>query len=164
MSNVYFAGDLHFGHVGIPKFRPVTSEEIHRERIIENFNRVLGKRDTLWLMGDIAFSADMIHQVSRINCGYKFLILGNHDYANISLWSTVVDGIFGITKKKGFWLSHAPIHPDELRGKMNIHGHVHNATVDDPRYVNVSLENTAYMPVSLEEIRESAKAGKVFGK
>lgn len=154
MSNVFFAGDLHFGHIGISKFRPFSSEEEHRETIIENFNSVLGKRDTLWLMGDIAFNAEVIAQVNRIQCARKFLVLGNHDYKNIRLWLSVVDEIFGITKQKGMWLSHAPIHPDELRGKINVHGHVHYATIDDPRYFNVSLENIGYKPISLLEIRE----------
>lgn len=153
MSNVYFAGDLHFGHIGITKFRNVKSEEEHREMIIENFNRVLGKRDTLWLMGDIAFTADMIKEIERIKCGNKYLVLGNHDYKNVRLWLSVVNDVFGITKQKGLWLSHAPIHPEELRGKVNVHGHVHYATVQDDRYVNASLENTGFMPVSLNQIR-----------
>lgn len=154
MSNVYFAGDLHFGHIGITKFRPVYHEAEHRETIIENFNSVLGKRDSLWLMGDIAFSDEMIDQVARITCAYKFLVLGNHDCKNIARWMTVVDNIYGITKQKGMWLSHAPIHPEELRGKINVHGHVHYATLDDPRYFNVSLENIGYKPISLKEIKD----------
>jgi len=153
MSRIMLAGDLHFGHKGISRFRDMGEEEQHRETIIRNFNESLGKRDSLYLLGDIAFSEDMIEQIARIKCGYKFLILGNHDCKNIAKWMTVVNNIFGITKHKGAWLSHAPIHPAELRGKINIHGHVHNATLADTRYFNVSLENINYRPIHLEEIK-----------
>jgi len=158
MSRIMLAGDLHFGHKGISRFRGMGEEEQHREQIIKNFNESLGKRDSLYLLGDIAFSDDMIEQIARIKCGYKFLILGNHDSKNITKWMTVVNGIFGITKHKGAWLSHAPIHPNELRGKINIHGHVHYATLDDHRYYNVSLENIDYRPIHLEQIKANIKA------
>ena len=67
--------------------------------------------------------------------------------------------MFGLYKYKEFWLSHAPIHPCELRGKRNIHGHVHqNHVMDehhkrDNRYINVCVENTDGAPVSLDKIR-----------
>ena len=66
----------------------------------------------------------------------------------------------GLEKYKGAWLSHAPIHPAELRGKINIHGHVHYANVLDEtgkldnRYFNVSLENTGGCPIALNVIKE----------
>jgi calcineurin-like phosphoesterase family protein len=63
--------------------------------------------------------------------------------------------VAGIIKYKGFWLSHAPIHPEELRGKPNIHGHVHTNTLNDSRYFNASLENIGYKPVSIEEVRRA---------
>lgn len=152
MSTVYFAGDLHFGHKNIGNFRPVLSESDHREMIIDRFNQVLKKRDTLYLMGDIAFTPEMVEQLDRIKCGYKFLILGNHDIKDTALWLQHVDDIFGIEKYKRAWLTHCPIHPAELRGRINIHGHVHNATIEDNRYFNTSLENTNYNPISYADI------------
>ena len=56
-------------------------------------------------------------------------------------------------KYKEFWLSHAPIHPEELRDRINIHGHVHYKNIDDARYFNVSCENIGFKPISLENIR-----------
>lgn len=68
--------------------------------------------------------------------------------------------VCGFEKYKKSWLSHAPIHPAELRGKINIHGHVHDATITDEnglpdlRYFNVSLENTGGRPIAHNVIME----------
>lgn len=161
MSNVFHAGDYHFFHKNIARFRPiingvqVENEEHHRELIIANHNSVVTKRDVVYLHGDIIFQNDekSLAQIKRLN-GNKVLILGNHDKISIDLWK-VFSKIHGLLKYKNkYWLSHAPIHPDELRGRINIHGHVHYATLDDNRYFNCSLENIGYKPIALESIRE----------
>jgi calcineurin-like phosphoesterase family protein len=84
-----------------------------------------------------------------------FLCGGNHDHASLFRYASQFDNVytFGIIKKFSFWLSHAPVHPQELYRGMNIHGHVHSNTVPDARYYNVSCENTNYQPVNLQDIR-----------
>ena len=89
--------------------------------------------------------------------GRKHLILGNHDLDRphrgmLQLMRVFGDRIYSLHKYKGFWLSHAPIHPSELRGKRNIHGHVHSNTLDDNRYYNACLENTDYKPKLILEV------------
>lgn len=64
------------------------------------------------------------------------------------------DKVYSLLKYKGMWLSHAPIHPDELRGKPNVHGHCHYHEIDDPRYLNVCVEHTEMMPVNIELVRK----------
>ncbi len=56
-----------------------------------------------------------------------------------------------LVKYKNFWLSHAPVHPGELSGKKNLHGHTHFELMGDPRYINVCVEY-AKSPVRLEDI------------
>jgi hypothetical protein len=48
--------------------------------------------------------------------------------------------IHGVLKYKEFWMTHIPMHENELFGKCNLHGHVHNNTIDDKRYVNLCPE------------------------
>ncbi len=157
MSRVYFAGDLHFAHKNIAGFRPnvagivINNEEEHRELIIERFNKIITKRDTLYLMGDICVDESFTVHIGRLN-GYKKLILGNHDHLNLGIWQQYVANIAAIGRYKKSWISHAPIHPEELRGKINIHGHVHNATIQDARYFNCSLENINYEPIEYSQI------------
>jgi calcineurin-like phosphoesterase family protein len=55
---------------------------------------------------------------------------------------------------KSFWLSHCPIHPQELRNrKANIHGHLHGSVLNDPRYFDVCPEKHNYQMVDYEEIK-----------
>lgn len=163
MTEVFHIGDLHFGHKNITKFRPtvggilVNDESEHREVVIQLWNETVSKRDVVWLHGDILFDADLLHQLGRLN-GNKNLILGNHDI-QLRDW-VYFNKVCGFEKYKKSWLSHAPIHPAELRGKINIHGHVHHATITDgnglpdPRYFNVSLENTGGRPTANNVIME----------
>ncbi len=153
MSNIWFMSDLHLGHRNILKYRPeFSSIEEHDDTIIDNCNSVMHKRDILWLLGDICFTSESLELLKRIR-GTKKIIAGNHDINAQLFTQEYVGFVGGLKSYKGFWLSHAPLHPDELRGKHNIHGHMHREIIDDSRYVNVCCEQTNYRPMSLEAIR-----------
>ena len=90
--------------------------------------------------------------VSRRNG--KVSVTGNcTEHIPMKVLCEYFDEVHSLYKWHEFWLSHCPIHPDELRGKVNIHGHVHHATLNDKRYYNTSLENTGFYPVDLNFIR-----------
>ena len=63
----------------------------------------------------------------------------------------------GMLRYKHAWLTHSPIHTDELRGKINIHGHTHFHCIDDTRYENVCMENIDYTPVEWFKLIEKRK-------
>ena len=156
MSNVWFTSDLHLGHKNIHKFRTqFESEEHHREVIKENYHKVVTKRDKVFFLGDVAFTQECLEDVGTWVGERKVLIVGNHCVDNIPMSEIVkhFDEVYSLLKYKEYWLSHAPIHPNELRGKYNLHGHVHYASLDDPRYLNCCLENTDYAPIDLNEVR-----------
>jgi calcineurin-like phosphoesterase family protein len=50
--------------------------------------------------------------------------------------------------KKTVIFTHCPIHSSQLefRYKYNIHGHVHENSLDDKRYINVCAEVIDYKP------------------
>lgn len=157
MANVWFWGDIHGGHENIPKYRKCfATEEESWETIKENHHKVVTKRDHVFFMGDTVFSYDRLIDLQSWTAAKKILILGNHctEYLSVRQLSGVFDEIHGLVKYKEFWLSHAPIHPVELRGKFNAHGHVHYNSVDDPRYFNTCPEVNDYKPVSLMQIRQ----------
>jgi len=154
--------DLHLGHNNIQKYRTMfEGEEHHRSVIKENYHKVVTKRDKVFFLGDIAFTKEALEDVSGWVADSKILILGNHDTDKVDIKDivNVFDEVYSLYKYKEFWLSHAPIHPSELRGKYNIHGHVHFQSVDDSRYFNCCLENTEYAPISLATIRERVSRG-----
>jgi len=158
MSRVFFASDTHFGHKRIHKFRTeFESESQHQEYVIERWNETVGKNDKVYLLGDSAFTMESIEAVRRLN-GTKILLRGNHDKLNTSVYLWVFKEVCGIIRYKDFWLSHAPIHPQELRGLKNIHGHVHNATIPDNRYFNACLENIDYRPIEYFELLNRMEA------
>lgn len=107
-------------------------------------------------MGDWVFDESALETVKRIKCPHKHLILGNHDdYRLLPRMLEIFDTISGDIKYKEFWLSHIPIHPDELRGKCNVYAHTHTAKIsDDEKYFCTSCEQIDYRPVSLLEIRQ----------
>ena len=163
MSQVYFVADTHFGHRAILNYRDFDSIKEHDALIMENILAVSGKRKILWMLGDCFFTKESLEYLRIIRPKFQqvHFIIGNHDadsderQQNIRqiLAEGLVDKFASMYKKYGFWLTHAPIHPDELRGKHNIHGHVHLKTIPDERYINVSVDANDYKPVSLDSIR-----------
>lgn len=159
MANVFFVGDLHAGHRNVHKFRTqFASEQEHFEAMKENYHKVVTKRDKVIFTGDTAFTLERLADVSTW-AGDQILVAGNHctQDLNMRVIAAYFKEVHALLKYKEFWISHAPMHPDELRGKVNIHGHVHHATIPDSRYFNTSLENTGFMPISLDEIRATLK-------
>lgn len=154
MNRVFICSDLHLGHSKIMDFSPGrlglpagASVEDHNFQIFDHWSRRVKKRDTVYILGDVSFGYP-ISDLKKLP-GQKHLIHGNHDQAvnadNVSEYLSVFSTIRGLHKYRGYWLSHAPVHPQELRGRRNIHGHVHAATLYDDRYINVCPENAHNM-------------------
>ena len=161
MSKVYMISDLHFGHKNIMNFAGAYRdgdtylENMHT--IIANWNGLVRKRDIVYVLGDVVMDPQYFPRLNEMN-GQKILIRGNHDKYPLEEYLKYFKDIHGFKKYKKFWLSHAPIHPHELRGRDNIHGHVHQNTIlngyhePDDRYVNVCVENTGGFPIAYEDI------------
>ena len=85
-QNIFFTSDTHFWHDNIIKFcnRPFNSIEEMNDTIIENWNKVVGKNDIVFHLGDFCFcGSDKFKDIiERLN-GYIYLILGNHDWKTI---------------------------------------------------------------------------------
>lgn len=170
MSNVFFISDLHLGHKNICKFRPFDSVEEHDALIKENILSALTKRSKLFILGDIAFTSDAGDWIIELTkyVPNTVIVLGNHDtdsrerLANIVKYANAGIKMHGLTTYKDVWLSHCPIHPDEMRKKKcNIHGHTHgrfkpvtDGFFMDKRYFDVSCENVDYKPIRYDQILE----------
>jgi calcineurin-like phosphoesterase family protein len=169
MSTVKFASDLHLGHgLGVTKWRAFKTVEEHDSYVLSKLVEAGGRRTHLWLLGDSFLyehytpTWQALEKLLDAYGGGVSLVLGNHCTDRRYRRSNMADlqrdfpevKQYGMVSKYGFWLSHAPIHPTELRGKRNIHGHVHTGTIQDKNYFNASLENIDYTPVTLEQIRE----------
>ena len=160
--SVYVISDTHFGHNNIIKFREgfATWEE-HDQYIKESILSVVGKRDSLYILGDVCVDRKGWHNVVDIsqNVEHLHIVLGNHDMErkqapSLQDYVDICRGVYGLRKYKGMWLSHAPVHADELRGSINVHGHVHANSVPDERYFNACCEAVGYKPANLKDIEE----------
>lgn len=167
MTRLVLAGDLHLGHHNICKYREgFESAEHHHETILQNVKEFVNKRDTLWLMGDVAFDKYWLGRINEIKCRRKVLICGNHDTERgLDIWDLVevYDDVKSLVSHRKFWFSHAPIHPQEIRGRIgNIHAHLHQDVVNkhvggkvfekDPRYLNVSIDHHDLKPVTFSDL------------
>ncbi len=164
MAELFFISDTHFGHKGILTFedkdgKPVRNFidiiEMHTV-MIENWNRVVTPKDKIYHLGDVAFSKAGLQLLALLN-GKKRLIRGNHDLYKTRLYMEHFQEIYGVRQINNYWLTHVPMHPDCVNTKRviaNIHGHLHTNVIDDPRWINVSVEQIDYTPISFDEIKE----------
>lgn len=160
MSKVYFISDIHFHHKNILKFsgqwRDGDNIDEHNQIIVTRWNTTVNKRDIVYVLGDVCMGKDL--SILGELTGTKILVLGNHDDHNVRDYLSYFQDIRGIFGYKGFWVSHAPIHPAELRNKKNIHGHVHSSSIKneygeyDKRYINVCCEVNHGYPIPFEDI------------
>lgn len=158
MSDVFFTSDLHLGHKLTARERGFSSVEDHDKTIIENINNIVGKRAKLFILGDVCLTKQSFELLKEMQ-GVKELICGNHDNYSTPRYAEHFVKIHGFRRYKNFWLSHCPVHPQEMyRVKGNIHGHIHKNT-DSPElplpYFNVNVEFHNMKPVSLEMILDA---------
>lgn len=177
MVKTWVYSDPHFYHANICKFtdydgsklRPWDDADIMTEEMIEWYNELVQEGDRVYILGDVAFSpANMKKTVPRLK-GRKVLVPGNHDPVKIRKYFDLFDDVRGYVVKKGFIMSHIPIHEQSLsRWKLNIHGHLHNNQVmnypeefdinqdvyPDTRYYCACVERTNFRPKLLDEILE----------
>ena len=160
MSVIRFCSDPHFGHHNMANkrgFKDAFDMGIH---IVKEWNSVVGKRDVTYILGDITMEkSSEYYWLDKLN-GIKKVILGNHDepqhVTELLKYVNKVAGMVNFRDKElgNVILTHCPIHPIELsyRFKYNIHGHVHENSINDDRYINVSMEAIDYKPKLLSEL------------
>jgi len=125
--SVFFLSDPHFGHQLATEHRGFTSAGEHDEAVLESINGAVRKRDKLFLLGDVVFNKPLGESIlPRINCSTIELIIGNHDKFSTGWYARYFHKVHGFRKYENFWISHCPIHPQEMyRCDGNIHGHIH---------------------------------------
>lgn len=175
-GRTWLYADPHFYHEGVCRFtrkdgtklRPWDNSDEMSEYMIQAYNSDVDDGDRVYILGDVAMNRKALDRSLPRLKGRKVLVKGNHDIDKLSYYSQYFDDIRAYVPKKGFVLSHVPIHPSSLgRWGLNIHGHLHSNTVknivnvkgdyieintDDPRYCCVSVEHTDYRPVLLDYI------------
>jgi calcineurin-like phosphoesterase family protein len=180
--SAFVTSDLHIDHAKILSFaapdgspmRPYSCLEEMQQDLEERWNARVHKRDTCYVLGDVAFSKTGLRLMERFN-GRKILISGNHDRLPAKLYLQYFDDIRGAyfhhgdsTFPGGLIFTHIPVHPSCLSGhyRGNVHGHLHchrilddNGQIDK-RYFNCCLEVNDFAPVAFEDIKEFFRRGR----
>lgn len=161
----FVIADLHLGHDnackflradGVTKLRPWDSADDMNTEIIERWNAKVAPKDKVYVLGDVVMSKRFLIHVALLN-GDKILVKGNHDNFSLDAYTPLFSNILGSIEMGKVILTHVPVHPGCLtRWRGNIHGHTHAENVmlnghPDPRYLCVSVEQTNYEPILLEE-------------
>lgn len=184
MGEIWFTSDTHFWHANILRFTnaggtrirhefPEDAVEAMNEKMIEEWRKVVAPHDKIYHLGDVSFKygQELSSVMSRLP-GHKRLILGNHDKlkgTNLADWFQKVE-LWRCFGKEGFFCTHIPTHRDNFPHscKVNVHGHIHAGYVkcddyyfgnplENPAYMNVCVEVTAYRPIHMDEILEHVK-------
>ena len=182
MTNTFLYSDPHFGHQGVCNFtrndgsplRPWDRVEEMDEVLVERFNKVVGPKDKVYFLGDVAMRKPGLQVVKRLN-GDLVLIKGNHDIFELKDYLSVgFRDIRACHVLSGMIMTHIPVHPSALeRFGANIHGHLHAnrvmrdcdsgdaafpTTEIDPRYHCVCVEHTDYAPISFDDVKKRIEA------
>lgn len=178
MGNVFYTSDTHFNHDFVAQTRNFDTAEEHDEALIERFNKILTKRDQLWILGDVFMGSVTtgLPLVARLR-GVKHLVLGNHDAPHprhkkshtqqrrfLEVFESVHQHEQHVINGQKVLLSHYPYKgehsgredrdtqwrlPDE--GLPLLHGHVHEEWAIRGRQFNVGVDHNP-TPVSVDTV------------
>lgn len=167
MANIFVISDTHFNHENILKFlrvdgarvRPFDNVKQMDDLMVQNWNETVRVQDHVYHLGDVAMKRgpEVEAILSSLN-GHLRLVRGNHDIFRTKWYLQWFAEIYGVRVLSNLLFSHIPIHRESLgRFAANVHGHVHEKPSPNGPYINVSVENTHYKPMALDDLVQQAK-------
>lgn len=177
-EKIWLTSDTHFNHnnkeIWLP--RGFESVEEMNDKIIENWNSVVGREDIVYHLGDVALGPkeSTCEHISRLN-GKLILITGNHDPQDrVELYKELENvshaGMYATLLKVGkysFYLSHYPTFTanNEKKKKLsehiiNLYGHTHQKDLffnGNPYMYNVGQDAHSCFPILLEKVLEDIR-------
>ena len=164
----WFTADHHFGHKNILRFckRPWDNINDHDADLIERWNRVIAKGDTVYYLGDFSFlSPGYTKAILQKLHGKIHLIRGNHDKVLKGELLTYFESVSELKRLsingQQIVVCHYPMlsWQSKYRGAWHLHGHSHGKCepVAD-KMADVGVDLWDYTPVSYEQLSEHFKA------
>ena len=173
MSKIWFTSDTHFNQERTLELskRPFDSVQVMNDTIIDRWNSVVGKDDTVYHLGDFGdfTSMDNLNIINSLN-GNIILILGNYELNDINNGiiseSTLrVMGfkeihnnlIINIPDIGDVFLTHEPINCIDIKLdnniKFNLFGHIHKLQMVKSFGLNVGTDCHNYTPIDVETVK-----------
>lgn len=172
---IWFTSDTHFGHENIVGesvskwsggYRNFSSLQEMDTVLLDNINKYVSEKDTLYHLGDFSFGGR--HKIPKyrqqIRCNTIYLCRGNHD-KHIDRHSYCFTGIQDVMRvkedKHTLFLSHYGhrVWNGSHRGVIHLYGHSHGNLPPFGKSMDVGIDAIynmygEYRPISLEEIIE----------
>lgn len=176
---IFFTADHHFGHENIIKHckRPFKDADEMDQYMVDQWNSVVKKGDTVYHLGDISHKRADPERVMNIIeelSGDIDLLMGNHEvdsdptkdsrdtiYARMriatSLFHAVHEGYFYLRLDgQLITMSHYAQETwhDMSKGTWHLHGHSHGKLNKKLRRLDVGVDTHDFRPWSLDEIKD----------
>lgn len=168
VDELFFVSDLHIGHETTSKEGKdtrgiITFERTQFKTIQEHDAAVYDMLEKwasthpncgLFVLGDWG-NVEKLHWVMELRLQYPvefYFMYGNHDsMRDLDKFKDVFTEVFCyptyLTDR--VLLSHVPQYPVP-QGVLNVHGHLHGQTLDDPQFLTVSLNDVGWRPISYD--------------
>lgn len=129
--------------------------KIFKKLIISNWNSIVGKKDTVFHLGDAVYDMNDVDLLSQLN-GKKILIIGNYDEKNLDILEKYfmeihINLILDNVKEIGsICLNHYP--EKAPTNFFNIVGHIHSLWKVQKNMINVGCDAWNMKPISIDKI------------
>lgn len=165
---IYFTADMHLGHRAIITMqnRPFESVEEMDRVLIQNYNSVVNRDDTVYILGDIChhMKVEEADGIIKKLTGKKYLIKGNHDKNyDPRLFMDMQDFMKISVDGNHYALMHYPMMswPKKNSGGYQLHGHIHSRMdynesnrAEGIRRYDVGVDANNFFPVSVKQIEK----------
>ncbi len=163
----HLIADTHFGHAGIVKLchRPFLDSagepdvDLMDRTMIEGWNAVVRKDDTVIHCGDFAHRADthkLWNYFERLN-GKKILVRGNHDGPEtLALpWASQHDILCASIDSTRVVICHYAMRtwPGVRKGTLMLYGHNHGRLPGNQQSMDIGVDVMGFAPVRLNTIK-----------
>lgn len=153
----YVIADLHFIHEKVAALRGYNSVGEHDKELVDRINSVVRPNDTLIIAGDVTGGGSAgISVLDQIKCRNRRLVGGNHE-GNLARYAQYFISMHACFIRSHFIITHIPVHTSCMRWQGNIHGHTHEKSIADSRYLCISAEQINMTPILLDTAIEKIK-------
>lgn len=179
---IWYTSDLHLGHKLVSEIRGFDSVYEHDKKLMDNWRRNVGPKDTVYVLGDISMNpyrqdcgSTPLEKIDSLP-GKKILVSGNHDathpmhrdsHKHFEEHTKVFDVVTITARRKiagqNVLLSHFPYERDreEVRYKQwrlpnynewLLHGHTHTPDRGRGKEIHIGLDAWNLCPVSQDVV------------
>ena len=145
---IFFTADQHFGHTNIIRFcnRPFENVDKMNKELTERWNGVVGKEDTVYVLGDFAWRKDVDY--AKLLNGTKIFIRGSHGEKQFPFMLIIEIGGGRIT------LCHYAMRvwPYSHYGSWHLYGHSHGRLTQWGKSWDVGVDNNDFFPISFTQV------------